>query len=173
VFPNPSPYSKVPSFVTASAKKLADFDPKLDLRVFPFHKVVSELKKAAVGDYARCVCKRSVLKAADAIAEQVGAEAIVVADDINQITAQKLANLSVIDEACKLLVLRPLVGFGGAEIEQLKVKAKLLSRTKEACPFPSPRGVVDLEKIHELEEGMKIGALVEESLSNVKVIKLR
>jgi len=172
VFPNPRPYSKVPRFVTASAKKLADFDPKLDLRVFPFHKVVSELKKAAVGDYARCICKRSALKAADAIAEQVGAEAIVVADDINQITAQKLANLSVIDEACKLPVLRPLVGFSGAEIERFKVKAKLLSRAKEACYFPFPRVIVDLEKIHELEEGMKMSALVEESLSKVKVIKL-
>lgn len=175
VFPNQRPHGngKVLRFVVASAKKLADFDPKLDLRVFPFHKVVSELKKAAVGDYAYCICKRSALKAADAIAEQVGAEAIVVADDINQITAQKLANLSVIDEACKLPVLRPLVGFGGAEIEQLKVKAKLLSRAKEACPFLSPRGIVDLEKIHELEESMKLSALVEESLSKVKVIKLR
>jgi thiamine biosynthesis protein ThiI len=172
VFPNPCPYGKVPRFVTASAEKLADFDPKLDLRVFPFHKVVSELKKVVVGDYAYYICKRSALKAADAIAGQVGAEAIVVADDIKQITAQKLANLSMIDEACKLPVLRPLAGFGGAEIERLKVKAKLPSRAKEACPFPPPRGIVDLERIHELEEGMKIGALIEESLSEVKVIKL-
>ena len=174
VFPSQRPYGngEVPRFVTASAKKLADFDPKLDLRVFPFHKVVSELKKAAVGDYAHCICKRSALKAADAVAEQVGAEAIVVADDVKQITAQKLANLSVVDEACKLPVLRPLAGFNGTEIERLKVKAKLLSRAKEACPFQPHRDIVSLEKIHELEEGMKIGALIEESLSKVKVIKL-
>jgi thiamine biosynthesis protein ThiI len=172
VFLNPRPYGKVPMFVTASAEKLADFDSKLDLRVFPFHKVVSELKKAAVGDYAHCICKRSALKAADAIAKQVGAEAIVVADDIKQITVQKLANLGMIDEACEMPVLRPLAGFGGAEIERLKVKVKLHSRVKEECPFQPPRGIVDLERIRELEEGMKISALVEESLSEVKVIKL-
>jgi len=173
VFPDPrsNGNGEVPRLVRASTKKLADFDPRLELRVFPLHKVVSELRKAAAGGYAYCICKRSALKVADAIAERVGAEAIVVADDIKQIAAQKLANLSVVDEACKLPVLRPLVGFSGAEIERF-VKAKLLSRAKEACPFQLPRDIVSLEKIHKLEEGMKIGALIEESLSKVKVIKL-
>jgi thiamine biosynthesis protein ThiI len=173
LFLNPHPHGKVPRFVMASVKKLADLDPKLELRVFSFNKVVGELKKVTAAGHAYCICKRSALKVADAMARQVGAEAIVVADDIEQITAQKLTNLRVIDEACKLPVLRPLVGLSSAEIEQLKVKAKPIPRAKESCPFTPPRDTVDLEKIHALEENIKIGALVEESLSKVKVIKLR
>lgn len=175
VFPDPRPYGngKVLRLATASAKKLANFDPKLKLRVLPFGKVLNELGKVAMGSYTYCICKRSVLRAADAISRQVGAEAIVVGDDAKQIAAQKLVNLNVIDEVCKLPVLRPLAGIGSAEIGRLKVKVKLPSRARDVYPFPPPRGIVDLKKIHELEEGMKIGALIEDSLSKVKVIKLR
>lgn len=171
LFLNPHPHGKVPRFVVASVKKLADLDPRLELRVFSSNKVVGELKNVAAAGYAYCICKRSALKVADAMARRVGAEAIVVADDIMQITAQKLANLRVMDEACELPVLRPLVGLSSTEMEQLKVKP--IPRAKESCPFAPPRGIVDLEKIHALEENIKIGALVEESLSKVKVIKLR
>ncbi len=164
---------KAQRIVTAPAKKLSDFDSKLELRVFSFGKVLNGLRTVAMGRYAYYICKRSALRAADAIAEQVGAGAIVVSDDAKQIAAQKLANLSVIDEACKLPVLRPLAGISSAEIERLKFKVKLPPRAKEVCPFPPPRDVMSLEKIHELEEGMKIGALVEESLSKVRAIKLR
>jgi thiamine biosynthesis protein ThiI len=173
LFPNPHPHGKVPRFVVASVKRLADLDPRLELRVFSSNKVARELKNVAAAGYAYCIYKRSAMKVADAVARRVGAEAIVVADDIKQITAQKLANLRVMDEACELPVLRPLVGLSNAEMEQLKVKAKPIPRARESCPFAPPRDIVDLEKIHVLEENIKVGALVEESLSRVKVIKLR
>jgi thiamine biosynthesis protein ThiI len=168
LFPSPHPEGKVPGPVLASAKKLAHLDPKIKLRALPFNRVLDELKKVTPAGYAYCICKRSALKAADAVARRVGAEAIVVADGIKQITAQKLGNLRVMDEACKLPVLRPLVGPSGVEIEQLKAKP-----APGSCPFTPPSDIVDLEKIHALEEKIKIGELIEESLSKVRVIRLR
>ena len=173
LFPNTHPCGRVPGFVVASMRKLADFDPRLELGVFPFNKVVNELKKVTAAGYAYCICKRSALKVADAVARQVGAEAIATADDIRQVSAQKLVNLPIIDKACKLPVLRPLVGLSSAEIGRLKIKPELPPQVRRFCPFPPPRGLMDLGKIHALEENIKIGALLEESLSELKVVKSR
>lgn len=171
VFLDPQSDSKVLKIATATAKKLADFHPKLKLRVLPFNKVLSGLRKVPGDGYAYCICRRSALRATDTIAKHIGAEAIVVGDDGKRISSCGLANIKVIDDACKLPVLRPLAGIDGDEITRFKVK--LPSRGKESCAFSPPRNIVDLGKIHELEESIKIGALVEESLSRGKVIKLR
>lgn len=174
VFPNPHTHAtdKLPKILITSARRLAALNPKLELRVLPFKEVLDVLRKTTTDEYAYCICRRSVLKAADAMAKQLGAEAIVMGDDAKHVVAQKLANLSVMDEACEMPVLRPLVGLGGTEIEGLKFKVKLPSSVKEICPFPPPRDLMNLGKIHELEKNMKIGDMIKKSLSKVKIIKV-
>ncbi|MDI6884093.1 MAG: THUMP domain-containing protein [Hadesarchaea archaeon] len=158
---------------TASAKKLADFYPKLELRSIPFGKVLDALSKVATGGAAYCIYRRSALQAAEAIARHVGGEAIVTGDDARLLAALKLTNLNLIDEACGIPVLRPLAGVSGAEIRQLEICVKPPQRTRGACPFLPPHNVVKPKEIQRLEDSMKIRSLVEESIRKLRVIKLR
>ncbi|HDI12991.1 MAG TPA: tRNA sulfurtransferase [Hadesarchaea archaeon] len=155
-----------------SARRLAALDPELELRMIPFKKVLDSVRKVPARGYACWICKRSVLKAVDAVAEQVKADAVVVGDDGTQISSQKLINLTALDESCDRPVLRPLVGLGESEIEKLNIKIRLPRGKKEPCPPSSPEGFVDLDRIHELEKRMKIDELIRRSVSRMKVVRV-
>ena len=156
----------------ASAKRLADFDPRLELRVLPSGKILSALSEMTAGA-AYCVYKRSALRAAEAVAKRVGAEAVVVGDDAGELAAQKLANLITIDDACGLPVLRPLAGMDDTQISRLEIKMGPLPRFKKVCLLKPPTDVVKLEDVQKLEDEIKIDTLIKDSLSNLRIIKLR
>lgn len=172
IYPDPRNADKLPKVLTTPARKLGTLNPRLKLWVLPFKEVLDVLKKTTLDGYAYCIYKRSVLKAADAVAGRVGGEAIVTGDDAKQIATQKLVNLSVMDEVCEAPVLRPLAGFGGVETEGLEFRVKLPPNAKEICPFPPPKDVINLEKIHELEEDMKVGDLVRGALQKARIIRV-
>jgi thiamine biosynthesis protein ThiI len=172
LFPSPDAYGRVTRFLRISVRKLTQFDPELELRVVPFGKVIRRLEKVSTPGHAYYIYKRSILRAAEALARQLGAEAVVLADDIRDVAAQKLANLPAIDGACELPVLRPLAGLGAAETGRLKAKLNLPRLVEPHCPFSLPRAPVDLGKILSLEENIGISALVKESLLAIKLIRL-
>ncbi len=155
-----------------SAKKLAAFSPRLELWVIPFGKVFAMLKKANIGELGYVMHRRSAMRAAAAIAEQVRAETIVVGDGAKDIATLKLTNLGVIDEACELSVLRPLAGLDLDDIQRLEIRMPKSSRTKETPQFPPSAGTVRLDDVKKLEGDMKIGAAIEESVLKVRRIKL-
>lgn len=156
-----------------SAKKLAAFSYRLELRVIPFGKVLTSLKKANIGELGYIIYRRSALRAAEAIAEQVGAEVIVAGDDAKDVATLKLANLGVIDEACGLSVLRPLAGVDINQMQRLEIKMPISSRVRVTNQFTPPTNIIKLDEVRKLECGVKIGAVIEESVSKTKRIKLR
>ncbi len=173
LFPDPSPPSNKRALRSAitSAKKLSYFDPKLELRVFPIGKLLSNLKKKVTDGSAYIIYRRVALRVADIVGGRLGAEAIVAGDDANQISSQKLSNLSVMDEACRLPVLRPLAGLSGAELKRFNVK--LPSREKGSCPFPPPEDTVNSGEIRKIEGSMDIETLINKIASDVKTVELR
>jgi len=62
------------------------------------------------------VLKRLMLRAAEGVAADVDAQAIVTGDAIGQVSSQTLPNLNAISDATRLPVLRPLVGANKQEI---------------------------------------------------------
>ncbi|MDY6865931.1 MAG: hypothetical protein SVY15_08185 [Halobacteriota archaeon] len=59
-----------------------------------------------------CVlCKRMMLRAAEMVAERVGADAIITGDSIGQVASQTLQNLYVETQAVDIPIIRPLIGF--------------------------------------------------------------
>jgi len=60
--------------------------------------------------------KRSMLRAAEAVARHGGAAGIVTGDAIGQVSSQTLQNLAVVSQAVATPILRPLVGFNKEEI---------------------------------------------------------
>jgi thiamine biosynthesis protein ThiI len=60
--------------------------------------------------------KRQMLRAADAVARGVRAQALVTGEAVGQVSSQTLANLAVISAATALPILRPLIGFNKDEI---------------------------------------------------------
>jgi len=80
------------------------------LRVADIAPFYDELIKIRDRRYSCLVCKRFMLKVAEAIATGIGAYALVTGENLGQVASQTLANLSVISEAVSIPVLQPLIG---------------------------------------------------------------
>ncbi|MBC9252508.1 tRNA 4-thiouridine(8) synthase ThiI [Pseudomonas alcaligenes] len=75
----------------------------------PFEEVVGEILGKVDNSQMGVVLKRMMLRAATRIAEELSIDALVTGEAISQVSSQTLPNLSVIDSATDMLVLRPLI----------------------------------------------------------------
>ncbi len=117
------------------------------------------LKKYKNSKYLCVLCKRRMLKKACELSKEKGYKAIVTGDNLGQVATQTLDNLSIIDEASDILVLRPLIGYNKQEIIDLSKKLGLFEvfENKE-CPY-LPKEVCtkcDLKTIKKLELGFEL-----------------
>ncbi len=85
----------------------------------PFEDVVREILDKVENSQMGVVLKRMMLRAADRIALEVGAEALVTGESVAQVSSQTLTNLAVIDDVAENLVLRPLATMDKQQIIDL------------------------------------------------------
>src|SRR3546814_288003 len=75
----------------------------------PFEEVVGEILQKVDNSQMGVVLKRMMLRVSTQIAERLHIDALVTGEAISQVSSQTLPNLSVIDSATDMLVLRPLI----------------------------------------------------------------
>jgi thiamine biosynthesis protein ThiI len=159
-----------------SAKKLAAIHPKLELLVLPYNRVYRALTEKATGGLACLLQTRAALRAAEAVAKQVGGDAIVTDEGLERITQQGLKNLHAIEVGCKLMVLRPLAGMNKGEVEQIarqagvpKQRVRPIKRRPRLPKFTPQK----IEEIQKIEKELGVDALIKAALPKLRVIKLR
>lgn len=81
-----------------------------------FSAVVEDLQSNTAERYHQVILKRLMLRAAEAVAHDTGAVAIVTGDAVGQVSSQTLHNMAAISQATSLPILRPLVGSNKDEI---------------------------------------------------------
>src|SRR5262245_4856145 len=81
-----------------------------------FEPVAAALRAHTTMRYWQILLKRQMLRAAEALAQETDASAIVTGDSVGQVSSQTLPNLAVVSRATPLAVLRPLVGMDKSEI---------------------------------------------------------
>jgi thiamine biosynthesis protein ThiI len=102
---------EIEKFITI-AKHLNKMVPsKLKAMVLPHGSTLEVYKIHCNNKYTCVVCKRMMLRYAEAIAQQEHADAIVMGDSLGQVASQTLQNLRVVEQAVSIPVLRPLIGF--------------------------------------------------------------
>ena len=89
--------------------------------------------------------RRVMLKTAEVLAAGFGAAALVTGDSLGQVSSQTLANLTALDDAVALQVLRPLIGRDKIEIraEARRIRTLALSELpdQDCCtPADPPPG---------------------------------
>jgi len=81
-----------------------------------FEDVARELQAKVTTRFWQIVLKRLMVRAAEAVAAERDAAAIVTGEAVGQVSSQTLPNLAVISRASRLPILRPLVSFNKDEI---------------------------------------------------------
>ena len=143
-----------------------DFDP-----------VSRELQSRVTTRYWQIVLKRQMLRAAEAVATECDAVAIITGEAVGQVSSQTLQNLAVISSATPLAILRPLVGFNKDEIIHLAREVgthDLSKRVAEYCAMvprrPATRaGAAEIEA----EEKALDPRVLERAIAERSVFDLR
>jgi len=149
------------------AKRLADrwhCGTRPSFHAVDFDPVSREIQARVRQRYWQVVLKRMMLRAAEAVAAETRAFAIVTGEALGQVSSQTLQNLAVISEGARLPILRPLIGSHKEEIiaESKRVGTHDLSaRVGEYCAIvPShPATHTRLEDLLEEEAEMDPGVL--------------
>ncbi|MFQ5881058.1 MAG: tRNA uracil 4-sulfurtransferase ThiI [Candidatus Methylomirabilales bacterium] len=99
-------------------KFLTRFQYASRLYLVPFGEVQREVVVSSPAPYRVLLYRRLMARIAEHLAGLEGAKALVTGESLGQVASQTLENLTVIEEAVKLPLLRPLIGMDKEEISE-------------------------------------------------------
>ena len=123
------------------------------------------------------ILKRMMMRAGEMIAAKYGISALVTGESVGQVSSQTLANLSVIDEAVKTLILRPLIV---SDKQDIIDKCREIGTAHFAESMPEYCGVIsdrptiraDLNMV-EAEEAKIAPGVLEQAVSQAAVMDIK
>jgi thiamine biosynthesis protein ThiI len=139
------------------------------LHVVAFGQAQRRLASSGAGRLQIVAQRRLMLKTGEILARRLGAAALVTGDSLGQVSSQTLANLTALDDAVSLPILRPLIGHDKIEIidEARRIATLPLSELpdQDCCTLLTPRQVetrARIEDLRRIEARLDAGDLAEE-----------
>jgi tRNA uracil 4-sulfurtransferase len=149
--------------------QLDRFQGRSRLFVVAFGKSQQRLAASGASRLQIMAQRRLMLKTAEVLAGRLGAAALITGDSLGQVSSQTLANLTALDDAVGLPILRPLIGRDKVEImaEARRIRTLALSELpdQDCCTLLTPRHVETQARIDDLrriEARLEAGDLAEE-----------
>lgn len=146
------------------------------LFVVDFLPVVADMRDRLPGEVWQVVLKRLMYRAAEALARERRAQALVTGEALSQVSSQTLSNLNSIDSASGLPVLRPLIGFDKSEILSLARRIgtyDLCEGVPEFCALSNSKPLVSSRRGRiEAEEAKLDAGLLEQAIREAREIDL-
>ncbi|MFQ5839723.1 MAG: tRNA uracil 4-sulfurtransferase ThiI [Candidatus Methylomirabilales bacterium] len=146
------------------------------LYLVPFGEIQQEVVVNTPPRYRVILYRRLMVRIAERVAEGEGAKALVTGESLGQVASQTVENLAAIEDAVRLMVLRPLVGMDKDEISaqarQIGTFETSIEPDQDCCSLFVPRHPAvrtDLEEIRRVESALDVEALVRQGLEGATV----
>ncbi len=140
----------------ALVRGLDRFQGDSRLFVVPFGKTQQALKSSGADRLQIIAQRRLMLKTAEALAKRLNAPALVTGDSLGQVSSQTLPNITALDDAVALPILRPLLGMDKTEImaEARRIGTLSISELpdQDCCSLLTPRRVETRARIDDLRK---------------------
>jgi len=150
---------------------------KIQVYLIPHGKSLSAFKQNCDNKFTCVFCKRMLLRYAETFAEKNNCVAIVMGDSLGQVASQTLQNIKTIEQAVKIPVLRPLIGFDKQEVVKIAKEIgtyQLSIKPSLGCSaVPNkPATQAKLEKIMEEEKLLDVKGLVKKVVRGLQLVKI-
>ena len=169
-----SPYFKSTARVDRLVKKLREITGQpVPLFTAPHGSAnLEEISKTRIPNIRCVLCKRFMMRTAEALARREGCNTIVMGDSMGQVASQTLKNMRVEQEAVKIPILRPLIGMDKEQIVQIAIKIGTYQLSIEGA---GPCGIVpvkpsigaNLQKILAAESEMDVPTMIEKAMAGI------
>ncbi|GAB3205623.1 tRNA uracil 4-sulfurtransferase ThiI [Marinactinospora thermotolerans] len=137
-------------------RQLDRFQGGSRLFVVPFGKAQQQIKNSGVERLQIVAQRRLMLKTAEVLADRLGGAALITGDALGQVSSQTLTNITALDDAVDLPILRPLVGMDKTEIMDQARRIGTLAISElpdeDCCTLLTPRQVETAAKIADLRQ---------------------
>jgi tRNA uracil 4-sulfurtransferase len=124
------------------------------LFVVPFGKAQQALASSGADRLQVVAQRRLMLKTGAALARKVGGAALITGDSLGQVSSQTLPNITALDDAVSMPILRPLLGWDKTEImaEARRIRTLSISELpdQDCCTLLTPRRVETRARIEDL-----------------------
>ncbi|HXW47155.1 MAG TPA: tRNA uracil 4-sulfurtransferase ThiI [Streptosporangiaceae bacterium] len=124
------------------------------LFVVAFGNAQRKLASSGAGRLQIMAQRRLMLKTGEALARRLRASALVTGDSLGQVSSQTLANITALDDAVRLPILRPLIGLDKTEIisQARGIETLAISELpdQDCCSLLTPRQVETRARIEDL-----------------------
>ena len=136
------------------ARQLDRYQTDSKLLVVAFGSAQRRLASSGAGKLQIVAQRRLMLKTAAVLARRLRAGALVTGDSLGQVSSQTLANITALDDAVELPILRPLIGLDKAEIvaEARRIATLGISELpdQDCCSLFTPRHVETKARVEDL-----------------------
>jgi thiamine biosynthesis protein ThiI len=138
----------------ALVRGLDRFQGHSRLFVVPFGKAQQALATSGADRLQVVAQRRLMLKTAASLAKRLGGTALITGDSLGQVSSQTLPNITALDDAVNLPILRPLLGWDKTEImaEARRIRTLAISELpdQDCCTLLTPRRVETRARIDDL-----------------------
>ncbi|MBU0530135.1 MAG: tRNA 4-thiouridine(8) synthase ThiI, partial [Nanoarchaeota archaeon] len=97
-------------------KLLTMYQPRARLYLIPFADIQKHIVSETLESYRVILYRRMMLRVAEEMAKKTGAKAIVTGESLAQVASQTMANMTSIQDAVNMIIMRPLLGASKKEI---------------------------------------------------------
>jgi tRNA uracil 4-sulfurtransferase len=157
-------------------RQLDRFQGDSRLYVVAFGNAQRRLATAGAGKLQIMAQRRLMLKTGAALSARLRATALVTGDSLGQVSSQTLTNITALDDAVQLPILRPLIGMDKSEIitEARRIETLAISELpdQDCCSLLTPRQVetrARIEDLRRIEARLDVDDLAEELAAAAQV----
>ncbi|WP_433325547.1 tRNA uracil 4-sulfurtransferase ThiI [Spirillospora sp. CA-294931] len=140
----------------ALVRELDKFQGGSRLFVVPFGKAQQQIKTSGADRLAVIAQRRLMLRTGELLARRLKGTALITGDALGQVSSQTLTNITALDDAVQLPILRPLVGMDKVEIMDQARRIRTLTISElpdeDCCTMLAPRRAETKAKIDDLRQ---------------------
>lgn len=160
--------------------KVAQYSGRMTMYTVPFTEIQTQIKEKCPEELFTIIMRRFMMEIAEKIARDNNCEALITGESLGQVASQTLGAIACTDEVCNMPVFRPLIGMDKEEIIQISRKIDTFDISIE--PFEDcctvftpkhPRTKPVLKYVRQAQNNLDCDALIEETVSNLKITEIR
>jgi tRNA uracil 4-sulfurtransferase len=163
----------------ALVRGLDRFQGRSRMFVVAFGKAQQKLASSGAGRLQVVAQRRLMLATAEIMARRLHDTALVTGDSLGQVSSQTLTNITALDDATKLPILRPLIGWDKTEIMAEARRIRTLSVSElpdeDCCSLLTPRQVetkARIDDLRKIESRLDAADLAEELAAAAQLYRL-
>ena len=165
---------------TELAEHLTRYQARSTLMLVAFADIQREIVARGPRPLRVVLYRRFMVRIAAALARRSGARVLVTGESLGQVASQTLENMTVIEEAARLPMVRPLVGMDKNEIvDQARTLGTFetsIQPDQDCCSLfvpPHPETHANLDEVRAAESVLEVETMVADAVRKAEIVRLK